>query len=107
MIKIPTESLKVEKMASGLNYLNLSNKPRWDDFPKYATQLEQKLEITFSKKIDAVDIRIWQFTYNGKNFRFVYEDYPLSLNIEPIKNDCDKEIIALKKILKLLHINTV
>ena len=90
----------MNRLLSGHLCLNLTEYVEWEDFPAYARKFLQAAGGEVLGKYDAVDMRIWEVKIEGINVRFVYEDFPQMISLEPSSQACDVLIQNLHQKLK-------
>lgn len=89
-------------MTSGHLCLDITENMTWEDFPIYAKNLLKFLGGKIISKFDGPDIRIWDVRINKKNYRLVFDDYPLMVALESSDNEADSEIKRIREsLLKL------
>lgn len=88
-----------KKMANGREYLELTNAGTWESFPHFAEKYAKQIGAKVISKIEAADIHLWKIEYDGVVLRFVYDDFPNGVSIEPID---EKGLPAIDKLFKLL-----
>lgn len=82
--------ISLETSPTGFRYIAVLRPVDWDSAPSIVEEIIRLLgafEVTTISNVDAisVDTKWWNFTFNGKRFRIVYEEWPKGLSIEPIE----------------------
>lgn len=93
------DMLAIEKMASGHECLNLSERISWENFPCFAEDFVALLGAEIVEKINGPDMRLWKIRYKTSTLRLVFDDYPLMVSLESSNNNGDQIIQDLHKIL--------
>ena len=76
-------------MASGHVCLNLSSQVEWSTFPEYAQSFLKKINGQLIDITDSADTRLWKVRIHGREFRFVYDDYPSLVTLESVSDQGD------------------
>ncbi len=90
-----SEKMKLQKMASGHEALELSEDVSWEDFPKFVDRLATRLKFEIKEKTDTATDRIWLLERSGVHLQVVFQDFPLSMSLE---SDSDAGDTAIRKI---------
>ena len=98
------ESLKLRTMYSGNLNLALTEHIGWETFPRFATELLDKIGGKVIDKAEAVDIRIWYVEIESYTVLLVYEDYPGMVSIESQDEPGNKLIKRLYTQLKEINL---
>ncbi|AJC20518.1 hypothetical protein [Pandoraea pulmonicola] len=82
--------ISLETSPTGFRYIAVLRPVDWERAPRIVAEILSLLdasEVTTIANDDAisVDTKWWNFTFNGKRFRIVYEEWPKGLSIEPIE----------------------
>ncbi len=85
-------------MASGGESLELTEAGSWEEFPSFANEYLNQIGASVKKKTQTADMHIWEINYSGSVLRFVYDDFPNGISIEP-KNKKGQE--AVNRIYKI------
>ena len=70
-------------MALGNEYLHLTDEGTWDSFPKFAEELASQIGASIIKRKTLPDSHLWEIEFEGDLLRFVYDDFPNGISIEP------------------------
>ena len=82
--EVPLESLRVECMARrGWSCILLTERIGWEEFPTYAEAIAGLIGARVGGAVDGPDTRMRGLRLGLRRFWIVYDDYPLSVSIEP------------------------
>src|SRR3546814_19416329 len=76
------ERLALAPMASGHLCLELTERPGWGDFGRYAEELLSRLDGRAVDKASVVDMHIWNIEIETVPLQLVYEDHPNRICLE-------------------------
>ena len=80
--------------------LEITNRVGWKSFPRFATELLDRIGGKVIDKAEAVDIRIWYVEIESCVVLLVYDDFPVMVSIESQDEPGDKLIKRLYEQLK-------
>ncbi|WP_331694678.1 DUF3630 family protein [Pandoraea sputorum] len=88
----------LETSPTGFRYISVQERVDWGGAPSIVEDILSRLgasDVMTVANDDAVsvDTKWWNFTFDGKQFRVIYEEYPRSLSIEPMEK-LDSAILA-------------
>ncbi|MDT4329058.1 DUF3630 family protein [Methylomonas sp. MED-D] len=92
---------KLQKMASGLYCLELTEAGSWESFPLFAEKYAAQIGATIVKKIEGPDIHLWEIEYEGSILNFVYDDFPNGVSVEPKERGGENAIEKLYELAKV------
>ncbi|WP_036663546.1 hypothetical protein [Pandoraea sp. SD6-2] len=80
----------LETSPTGFRYIAILGPVDWESAPSIVEKILSLIgavEVTRIANDDgiSVDTKWWNFTFNGKRFRIVHEEWPQGLSIEPIE----------------------
>ena len=90
---------KKQKMSSGNECIELTEKGNWETFPPFAEKYAEQIGAKVVNKTEAPDMHIWEIEYEGIILNFVYDDYPNGVSIESKGSGCQP---AIEKLFKLV-----
>lgn len=74
---------KLEKMASGQDYLLLTEQGTWESFPLFADRYTQQIGAIITERLSAPDMHLWNISIDNVTLHLVYEDFPNGISVEP------------------------
>lgn len=86
MAGLPLEQLRLLPMASGWEYLLLTERVSWDDFPAYAEAVVARIGGRLGDRIDSGGQRVWRVDWQGLGYWITWDDLDPGVSIEP----CDR-----------------
>ncbi len=93
---IPLEILKIIKMASGNNSLELTQCISWTGFPQHANEIINFLGGEIINKADSVVDRVWDICVNGERFWLSFNDFGLGVSLDSQTRQSSKQIAAIR-----------
>jgi hypothetical protein len=93
---IPLELLKITKMASGDDSLELTQSVSWAEFPRYATEIINILGGEIINKADTPVERVWDVCINGERFWLSFNDFGLGVSLDSQMRQSSKHITAIR-----------
>lgn len=85
-------------MASGCESLELTEACSWEEFPSFTEKYIKQIGASLNKKIETVDMHIWEIEYSGSVLNFVYDDFPNGISIEPKNKKGQKAVNEIHQV---------
>lgn len=74
---------KLQKMASGLHSLKLTEAGAWESFPLFAERYVAQIGARIVSKVELPDVHLWEIEYEDVVLNLVYDDFPNGISVEP------------------------
>lgn len=94
---------RMATFPTGIPYIEILIDCTWRDFPTLAEHILKKIhaiDVQNLTKGEAIDCHWYQFTWNGKLFRLIFEEWPHQCVIEKLDavSDLNELLITLRNI---------
>ena len=87
-------------MASGDRSLRLTDRVRWEDFPKYARAVVRLLGGSIENRADGPTERVWAVTIRGASFWIAFDDFGLGVSLDARDANASALVVGIQDDLR-------
>jgi len=98
-MSVPLEHLTLHRMAAQGNYLLLTLRISWDEFPAYAEAVVALVGGRMGERINSGGERVWKFERKGLDYWITWDDLDPGVSIEPCNREAADVIEAIREVL--------
>ncbi len=92
----------MEPISSGQRRILLTEYVSWEQFPTYAGQLADKLQIRYTSRFEDVETRLWLFRWSDCEYYLAIDPWS-GVTIEPQSSPADQALDSLLGALSALR----